>query len=228
MLDRARLDRLLDLHDKTYRLFLWVNTSLRGGGRTFAAVGGALSFSEAASDWLRRNREDLPEDVRPVPDELEEFSHLFVSYLSTSFEIVDNRVVGVCGGCFCCGALKLPRHLRARNPDAKARRDAEELKRICLRRLAEDLQLPLIEADLKEFVAAHEDLRIDLATVTYAQELERRSRFASQGEGVLALWREFAWTPGGRPRAKFRLKAEDLLAAEKRLAERLKAWTERA
>lgn len=128
-----------------------------------------MSFSEAASAWLRKNREALPEDVRPAPDESEEFSHLFVSYLSTSFEIVDNQVVGACGGCFCCGTLRPPRHLRARTPDAKARRAAEELKRVLLRRRAEDLELPLIEADLRTFVAAHEDLRIDLAAVALCE-----------------------------------------------------------
>jgi hypothetical protein len=51
--------------------------------------------------------------------------------------------------------------------------------------------------------------------------LERRSRFASQGEGALVLWREIAWKEGGGPKPKFRLKTDEILNAEAVLKQRL-------
>jgi hypothetical protein len=226
MFDRTSLTRLLALHDRTYRLFLWANALLKDGAQPYAAVSEALSFADAATAWLRKNRENLPEDVRPEAGDLDEFSHLFVSYLSTSFEVVDNATVPACRWCFCCGVLRLTRrHLRVRNPDRKARQIAQEMKLIYLRRLSEDLELPLIDSDLNQFITQNEDLGKDLSLVTYAQELERRSHFASQGEGVLALWREFARKPEGRRKPKFQLKVDQILEAEGRLADRLKAST---
>ena len=38
------------------------------------------------------------------------------------------------------------------------------------------------------------------------------------GEGVLALWREIAWTPEGKPKPKFRLKAAEILKARAEVA----------
>lgn len=225
MFDRKELTRLVGLHDRSYRLFTWLNESLKWSKRSYSSVGKALSFADAAAEWLRKNRQELPDDVRPAAADLDEFSSLFVSYLSTSFEIADNRVVSACAGCFCCGALNLSRHLRVRNPDRKARRVAGELKIIYLRRLAEELELPLIDSDFKEILSGAKESYADISLATYAQELKRRSQYASQGEGVLVLWREFAWTPKGGLKRKFRLKVEDIMKAEKRVADRLREWS---
>jgi hypothetical protein len=57
----------------------------------------------------------------------------------------------------------------------------------------------------------------DAALVTYGAQLLRRCEGYTTGPAVLALWRQFAWTPGGSPRRGFELRAEDILAAEGRL-----------
>ena len=59
---------------------------------------------------------------------------------------------------------------------------------------------------------------------TYRNELIRRTRFASQGEGVLVLWRELAWE-GTAPKKGFKLTTEDILNAEKTIIEQMKMIT---
>ena len=55
-----------------------------------------------------------------------------------------------------------------------------------------------------------------IALATYTTELIRRTEFASQGVGILALWREVAWE-GSEPKKKFRLNPKKVLAAEARI-----------
>ncbi len=240
MFDKAQLVRLLALHERSFGLFTWLNASLKGGRRSLARVADALAFSEAAVEWIRANRSSLPQDFRPAEEETDEFAHLFVSYLATSFEVVDRSAVRACPGCWCCVYWIDSKHLRARNPDSKARSQGRALKVLCLGRLAEECGLPLLDRELDAWIGANRDVDGELALVTYVSELVRRTHFASQGEGVLALWREIAWEPDGglaprsRPRGaarggtaeggpkkKFRLKPEAILAAEKVVKERL-------
>jgi hypothetical protein len=214
MFDAARLKRLLALHEKSYGLFLWINGGLKTGRRSLSSVAKTLAFSDAALRWIRANDQTVPEQFRPDPTEREEFAHLFVSYLATSFEVVD-RVRYSCHGCWCCSYWIESKHLRRRDPDKKARAVGHQLKILYLRALAEELELPLLDPELERFAGDHRDLAPQLALATYVHELERRSRFASQGEGTLALWREIAWKEnGGGPKPKFRLKVDDILRAE--------------
>lgn len=195
---------------------------MKKGHPPLSRVGEALAFSDAAAEWIRANRSNVPEEFRPEAGELEAFSHLFVSYLATSFEVVDRSAVRACPGCWCCVYWITNKHLRRRDPDKKARATARELKLLYLRRLAEESRRPLSDAELSKFIGDNQDLADALSLATYAHELERRSRFASQGEGVLALWREIAWKEG-RPDKKFRLKPEKIIQAEADLRRRLEA-----
>jgi hypothetical protein len=132
-----------------------------------------------------------------------------VSYLATSFEVVDGAMVRGCAGCWCCVFWMGNKHLRVRHPDKKAKGVARELKVLALRRMSEELRLPLVDRDFTKLLA-----RPAVALFAYVVELDRRTRFASQGEAVLALWREIAWTPEGKPKPKFRLKAAEILKAQ--------------
>jgi hypothetical protein len=129
-----------------------------------------------------------------------------VSYLSTSYEVVAGSMVRACAGCWCCVYWNGNKHLRPRNPDRKAKSVARELKVLALRGMSEELHLPLVDRDFAKLVTAPA-----VALYAYVVELDRRSRFASQGEAVLALWREIAWTPEGKPKPKFRLKVPEIL-----------------
>ena len=220
MFDKERLDRLLALHDKSYRLFNWANEGLRSGPRLAAATDGS-TLAEAAGLWMRRNAAAFPADLRPATDEVDELAHLFVSYLATSFEVVETRFFRTtCAGCFCCGYWQSKRHLRRQRPGRKAQADARELQVLYVRGLSLAMGLTFSDADLGAFVRDRRDIREELALSTYVHELDRRSSFGSQGEGILVLWRAFAWKDG-KLRRRFRLTAEGALSAEEAVRSRL-------
>jgi hypothetical protein len=210
--EKKRLDRLLDLHGKSYRIFTWVNEGLRNG-RSLTGVSETLSLADAAGQWMRKNGPSFPPELRPAPDELDELAHLFVSYLATSFEVVTGLLVRGCRGCFCCSYWQPARHLRARRPNRKAQAEAEELQALYVRGLAAEMGLVLSDAERHAFVRDARGIRRELALATYVHELERRTAFASQGAGVLVLWRAVAWE-NGNPRRGFSLTVKQALAAE--------------
>jgi hypothetical protein len=209
MFVRAELERVLLLQEKTYALLKWLNASLRENRRLFGPVHEAMSLFDAGKEWIRAHYDQLPHDARPEPGELDEFAHLFTSYLATSFEVAEKvRVTDGCG-CAYCTYFYDARYVRPRNPTKKARAEALELKRNYLRSLG-------AEKALNDKALAQ-----DVSMACYAHELLRRSKFAGQGEGVLVLWREIAWDASGRPNKKFKLTADAILKAEARLLQRV-------
>lgn len=84
--------------------------------------------------------------------------------------------------------------------------------------LADELKTPRTDAELAALLPSFGS---ELAMATYAVELKRRSKLASQAEGVLVLWREFAWIPTGSPKRDFRLTARGILEAERTIVDRL-------
>lgn len=225
MFDREELTRVVTLQQKSYKLLQWVAESLRSGTLHFNIVHQALGLSEAAREWLDRNWNSLPADVRPEREDIPAFAHLFASYLTTSFNLIEQpgfrREAG--RGCYCpfCSYLVAADHLRVRNPDKKAQQRAREMKDLYLSSLAKDTGMSVPYAVI-EGLLSDTALTEDIAYATYAQELMRRSQFASQGEGVLVLWREIAWDQRGKVKKGFTLSAERALQAEARLTDRLK------
>lgn len=214
MLDADRLKRVLKLHDKSFGLFRWLNEQLRRGVRPLSAVEETLTFADAASGWLRRNLSNLPPDYRPEADEVDEMAHLFVSYLGTSFQLVDQAAVRACPGCWCCIYWIRNKHLHVRNPDKKAMSEGRALKMLYLKNLAEEAGYPLTDAEVEKFYAARRDLWPAVSVATYLRELDRRSKFASQGEGVLALFREAIHEASGRADGRDQFKPKDGVEAE--------------
>ena len=111
--------------------------------------------------------------------------------------------------------------LRVRNVTNKAKETAQQLKILLLSQLSNDLGLPLVQTDFEPFVRANPDLSIEISMLTYTRELLRRTSFASQGLGVLALWREIAWTSKG-PKNDFKLSTDLVLKAESAVISRLR------
>lgn len=226
MLDRAELRRAIALHEQAYGLFKWLNASMKRGQRALDGSLEALSFADAAAEWIRRWWSTLPTDHRPADADADAFAHLFASYLATSFRVVERSAVRACPGCWCCVHWIESKHLRARDPDRKARADAVELERSYLRGLAAATGVAPSPAAL-EALTGDRTLAVPLALATYATELIRRTRFASQGEGVLALWRTISRDAKGRRNPKFRLTADAALVAEATVRARLLAGHER-
>ena len=212
------LERVFDLQQRSYRLLLWVNRQLRRGGLDFSHAHEALSAADAAEEWIRRHLASLPADARPEKAaDIASFAHLFASYLTTSFELVEKPGYRLAShdNCYCpiCSYLVAADRLKTRKVTRGAQESALELKRAFLQALAEDSELALIAEEI-EGLLTRQELAPHVALATYAAELLRRSQFASQGKGILALWREIAWEKGS-PRPGFELTAKGVLAAEK-------------
>jgi hypothetical protein len=225
MFDAEELKRVVGLQQKSYKLLQWVGDALNSGTLHFNVVHQALSLSDAATEWVERNWSSLPAEMRPDREDIPPFAHLFASYLTTSFNLLGQpgmRRESSCG-CYCdfCAYLVAAPYLHVRNPDKKARERARQMKELYLSGLAKSLGVSVPYAVI-EGLLADATLAEDIAYAAYAQELMRRSQFASQGEGVLVLWREIAWDPRGKPKKGFTLSAERALQAEAKIAERLR------
>jgi len=223
MVDMKNLEKVLALHDNAFALLRWVGSQLQRGVLDMAHVHTSTSAGEAAEEWIRRNYSNLPTDVRPSMDELRAFANLFASYLQTSFEVgTKHRRVSSCG-CYCsfCSYLSNTPYLKARSLPKKARETATALKRLYLQELAHDSGVAASQSTLEELASAKTALAREVAMATYAKELLRRTEYVTQGEGVYALWREFAWVDG-HPDRKVKLTvksvehAQDSIVAEMR------------
>lgn len=214
-----QLEEMIDLHTKSYALLKWVNHSLKQNTLKFDVMHQTMNASEAAAEWLRRHYAGIPLAIRPAEAKIEEFANFFSSYLTTSFDIIEKpgeQLRSYCG-CFCpmCSYLSAADYLKVRRPSHKAYRRARALKRIYLASLGDALELPLIEDEIEQLLS-NKELYLAISLTTYCNEQLRRTKFASQGEGVLVLWREIAWE-GTAPKKGFRLEAEEILDAEKKI-----------
>ena len=154
------------------------------------------------------------------PNPLRNSPIFFGSYLETSFDIIDappERYVSECS-CYClmCRRLANPQHLKAKSLTKADTNRAAKLRVRRMEMLALEEGLPFVEAVVRESLQ-------DVATQhsaslsAYGSALLDRLNGYSDGPAVLALWRDFAWTPSGAPNRKFKLKAADILQAEQKL-----------
>ena len=224
MLDENTIQRLVELQKQSYELLLWIQRSLKKGSLDFSVAHHAMSTSDAALEWIGRHYNSLPLEARPNQSDLREFSSLFASYLTTSFELVDNPgkiMISDCS-CFCsyCCFLVSANHIKPKKIAKKARDESRALKSLYLNSLASDLGVKFSNEQLSE-IELKPDLQQALSIGAYGNELVRRSKFASQGPGILVLWREFAWENNIKPKKNFELKTKTVLDSEKRIIEYL-------
>jgi hypothetical protein len=205
-MDVTNLERVILLHNRSFALLKWVGHQMQRGSLDLSHVHKAMNAGEAAADWLCRNRDNLPKGVRPNDRELTAFANLFASYLRTSFEIGKKNMASPCG-CYCsfCAYLCNSRYLKPRSLSKRAHQSAMDLKRIYLQEIALEVG-GSGRSILDELIVPTHPLAKAVAMATYAKELIRRTEFATQGEGVYALWREFAWS-NGHPDRHFQLTA---------------------
>ena len=216
MIQRHHMKEVLRLHEKSYRLLRWVNQRFRSGNLKLSAVHEDISFVDAAEDWISHWHDSLPNDSRPEKGKLRPFASLFVSYLRTSFEPAPSgpRLSFPCCGCTCCSYLvNVAAHLKPRKLTKKSKAAAAELKNLYVQKLLEELAKDSSPAVVAALIEKSSDLGRQIALATYGHELIRRSEFASQGEGVYALWREFAWEKSG-PKPGFKLTVDMIIDAQ--------------
>ncbi len=225
MFDADELERVVDLQGKSYRLLRWVGESLNGGTLTFNTVHEAMGLTEAARDWLTRHYASLPSEARPDDKaDLPAFASLFASYLTTSFELIEKpgarRISS--SRCYCsyCSYLSQANYLRARTPGKKAQASVRQMKELYLNALLADVAKVPDPHARANTVLENPALAPAVSYATYGRELVRRSEWASQGEGVLVLWREIAWERG-KLKKNFTLSARAITNAEAAIVEQL-------
>ena len=129
MFDANKLEKIINLHEKSYNLFMWLNKKLKQfSPRTkskkhtlFEEVHDKVSFYKGAYLWIEKHYNELPPNTRPDKSDLESFSHLFTSFLTTSF-FVTNKIK-ISDGCPCpfCTFFFDVTAFQVRNPNKKAR-----------------------------------------------------------------------------------------------------------
>ena len=221
MLDANELEKVVELQARSYALLQWVRDQMDAGTLDVSTVASATAFYPVAHAWIGRNLGSLPAHARPAEGDIEPFTHLFVSFLTTSFALpapgtVRPTLAGRYADWFKPASL-----LKARTPDKKAVASAAQMKDLTLTALAADVGIALAyEARVR--LITDPATALDVSFVAYGRELIRRSQFASQGEGVLVLWREIAWA-GGKPSKKFALTADRIREAQENLIARIRS-----
>jgi len=220
------LDRIIDLHQKSYALLKWVNKGLQRGVLRFNYIHGAMDAANAAKEWIGRHFENIPMDIRPPREYLDEFAHLFSSYLTTSFELVEKPGTSFASNCDCycpmCCYLVSANHLKTKKISKKANKSATALKKIYLNSVASEVELALLDHEIMNLMK-NPEMKEKISLATYANELIRRSQFASQGEGILVLWRDIAWQ-NGKLKKNYMLRADIILEAEKEIIQNMKNY----
>lgn len=185
----------------------------------FGVLHDVLGLSETAAEWLRRNAHNLPQEVRAEEADRSAFASLFASYITTSYILLPTVRYRSRNGCSCafCARLSSASTLTVRQPDKKAKERARDMKQLYVSGLVTELGGTLRYGAIAELIT-DPTLAPHVSYATYGHELLRRARFASQGEGVLVLWREIAWEQG-RLRKNFILSADSILQGEAAIVE---------
>ena len=224
MFEQKHLRDIVILHEKSFALLKWVRAALKEGSVSFAVIHGNTDSASAAVEWIRRHVNNIPNDARPDAEQIPAFARLFLSFLTTSFRLKPNsmQLVSKCG-CLCsyCSYLRAGPDLEPRTPSKKDVRTATELKRIYLGKIATEIGIVETNAIVEALLESVE-ISEDISVATWGSELLRRSEYASQGEAVLALWRQFAWR-NNSPKPKFRISVPRLLDAERMIIAAMEA-----
>jgi hypothetical protein len=223
MFDQDELEDVLELHRRTYALMLWIGGAIERGFIPFDRAHEYTTATESAEAWLDHHYLNLPVAARPAERSgpgLRRYANFLVSYLQASFELdsyAESRLVSNCG-CYCpfCARLEAASRLKAKRLDRKDKEAAQTIKRKYLTELARENGQSPESGEIVELLG-DEELDRDAALAAYVGELFDRSRGVKSSPAVLALWREIAWTKHGSPNPKFRLRAQDIMKAERNL-----------
>ncbi len=220
MLPADRLQLAIDIHARSYRLLRWVAEAV---GKGFIPATRAHEYADAADsalDWLDEHYLNLPTEARPDKSHLREFANYFSTYVTTSFDIIEQpgmKLISSCG-CYCpmCSHLINAPHLQVKQPSHRDKQRARKLMADRVQQLALEEGLRVTH-DQAEKITAIPQIRRSAGFSAYGHWLIKRLDGLTDGPAVLALWREIAWLRSGSPIANFVLRYEDFIAAEKEL-----------
>jgi hypothetical protein len=226
MLPGDRLALAIEIHSQSYQLLRWVAEAVRRGFIPATRAHEYANTGDAAFDWIEEHYLNLPQGLRPDRRHLREFANFFGTYLTSSFDILEQpgtRLDSRCG-CYCpmCARLVNAPHLR---PKKLKRKDKERAGRLMADRVAALAREEGIAATDAAVVAVvrGDETRRPAAYSAYGHWLIRRLDGDTDGTAVLALWREVAWKRTGSPIPNFRLRHEDFVEAEEVVAGALRS-----
>jgi hypothetical protein len=225
MLNEAELTTAVDLHRRAYQLLGWIGQELRHGRIRADQLHENTDATSAAYQWVLAHYSEFPSKFRPKErrgPELKQFANLLASYLTASFDLVEETATHPdllykpCHCSFCQRLLSFTR-LRVKKLGRMDKQRARELMREYLGRLADEQGKPLAAAQIEQMLD-DPTLREKAAMATYGEQLIKRMHGDPTDPSTLALWRIFAWEPSGSPKHGFELSASDILRAEQDLA----------
>jgi hypothetical protein len=230
MLPNDRLTIALEIHATSFRLLKWVAEAVAKGFIPATRAHQYANDGDSAREWVVEHFENLPRDCRPDRARLREFGQFFGTYLTSSFDIVEQpglRRVDPCGcGCRFCSYLTKASHLR---PKKTAQRHKDRARRLMEQRLvslAFEEGIQANEDDVR-YLCESDEARRYTAYSAYGYWLIRRLDGETDGTSILALWREMAWTRQGSPMKNFKLRIDDIRDAESNLVLKLRSLAEK-
>lgn len=213
--DLAAIEHALGVHKRALAALRALSDAVFAGMAITPSAHVEVDETAAAADWLRRNVHLVPTEARPTdPHQHEELARVVAALLVSSFDVIANpREVGVpdSGGCTCplCLRMVAAPNLRAKKLRSSDQQRADELVADHIGALGGDAGAALTTEDCGA-LAAREDLRESLALSTWAEHLVRRIAGDADGPALLALWRRFAWTRTGAPKANYAVTSGDV------------------
>ena len=225
MFSQSEMSRLVDLQQRSYRLFKWLAQAVSDGFIHFQTAHSYSTLSEAAEAWILGHYMNLPDDARPPREELSEFCAILSTYLTNSFDLISSpgkQLYSPDAHCFCpmCSWLVEAPNLKTKRLDSDDKRRAQKMRIRAFVSIATTHGINVRQEQLEEALKNRKVFE-DASLVAYGNDLLQRSKGIANGPAVLALWRGFAWTESGSPKQGFRLKGQMILDAEKRLLDLL-------
>jgi hypothetical protein len=218
MLSRERLLLAIDIHSRSYKLLRWIGAAIEKGQVPVERAEQHSDSPDAAFEWVRKNYQVLPSELKPDEVHLREFASFFWTYLTSSFDVIASPgklLQPGDWGCSCpmCARITHASHLQPKKLTKADKRRAVELMLDRIAALAEEECLAVTPERCSR-IAGDPETRRFAAYSTYGYWLINRLSGYTEGPAVLALWREIAWNEKGSPIQGFSLRYEDFASAE--------------
>ena len=209
MLPADRLALAIEIHSQSYHLLRWVADAVRRGFIAATRAHEYATTGEAALVWMQDHYFNFPPAMRPERQYLREFASFFATYVTSSFDIIEQpgmRHESRCG-CYCslCAHLVNPPHLQAKKLTKRDRDRAKQLMISRVTALASEEGIGTSE-HTATVIVQREQTRRSAGYSAYGYWLIRRLAGDTKGKAVLALWREIAWKRTGSPIKNFALR----------------------
>ncbi len=215
----AEIRRLVEMQNRSYQLLRWVAEAVRKGFIRFETAHKYSTFTDVAQDWLQEHYLNIPERARwPSRHDLSEFCAFFSTYLSNSFDLIQDpgkRLYSPAGHCFCpmCSWFVEAPNLQPKKLRPVDKKRAQMMRIAAIENLAAARGRSIAEADLIDLLQDRTVFE-SASLLAYGVDLTQRVKGIANGPAVLALWRGFAWNEAGSPKPGFRLDADLIIAAE--------------